>query len=200
CEPEAAPGVRPDLPVGPLATQVGELGLEPVVIARAQLLALVELGDEARDAHERAAEEVRLRAAERTERRQAPQRLDGLVDARVAIEALAPQRRVVIAAADQIAARRQELLARRAALAPQDAAHALRRAREHELKPRRERAGDQLALLLVAEHVEGRIDAGLHRPLAQQIGAEGVDGADARGLELGERGLEALPLFVAGRR
>src|SRR5690606_39220813 len=110
--PEAAPGVRPDLSVRPLAAQIGELGLEPVVIAGAQLLALVELGDEARDAHERAAEEVRLRAAERAERGEAAQGLDGLVDARVAIEGLAPQRRVVIAAADQITAGGEELLAR----------------------------------------------------------------------------------------
>ena len=39
----------------------------------------------------------------------------------------------------------------------------------------------------LGQHLEERIDAGFDRPLAQQVGAEAVDGADVRLLETGQR-------------
>ena len=42
----------------------------------------------------------------------------------------------------------------------------------------------------LGEDVEERIDAGLDRPLAQQVGAEAMDGADVGFFELRERGVE----------
>ena len=51
----------------------------------------------------------------------------------------------------------------------------------------------QAVRLRLGEHREQRIDARFDRPLAQQLGAEAVDGVDVRFLERLERVLEPLP-------
>src|SRR6185503_12922583 len=81
------------------------------------------------------------------------------------------------AARPLLAARPAEL--RLALPAPQDPAHAGTGALELGLEPAGEGALEQRARHVVGGHLEARIDAGLDRMLAQQVGAERVDGADA---------------------
>src|SRR5439155_4153491 len=81
--------------------------------------------------------------------------------------------------------------------APQDTAHAGSRARELGLEPASEGALEERARDVVGRHFEARIDSGLDRHLAQQIGAEGMDGADPRFFEPRQRLLE--PLAGGGR-
>ena len=73
---------------------------------------------------------------------------------------------------------------------PQRPAHALGRIRQLLLEPSAERIVEQPRRRRLGEHFEQRIDARLDRPLAQQIGAEAVDGADVRLLESRERCVE----------
>ena len=55
------------------------------------------------------------------------------------------------------------------------------------LEPAPERLVEEAGRRGLGQHLEQRIDAGLDRPLAQQIGAEAVDRADVRLLELRQR-------------
>ena len=52
----------------------------------------------------------------------------------------------------------------------------------------------------VRQHLEAGIDLRLHRPLAQQVGAEPVDGADLGFLEMGDGVLDVLGAGRARRR
>src|SRR5262249_41270188 len=63
---------------------------------------------------------------------------------------------------------------------------------ELEVEPPVERAIEELAGDVLRRHLEERIDAGLDRALAEQVGAERVDGPDPRLLELTERLDQAL--------
>ena len=69
------------------------------------------------------------------------------------------------------------------------------------LEPAIEGAPEEIAGDVLGRDLEERIDAGLDRPLAQQIAAERVDGADARLLELRQRRVEmrAPPPIAAAR-
>ena len=63
-------------------------------------------------------------------------------------------------------------------------ANALRRTRQLLLQPAAERLVEQTLRSGFGQHLEQRVDAGLDRPLAQEIGAEGVDRADVCFFEL----------------
>ena len=76
---------------------------------------------------------------------------------------------------------------RREGAPAQRAPHALRRILQRFLQPVVERALGTASALRLGQHLEQRIDAGLDRPFAQQIGAEAVNGADVRFLEMLQR-------------
>src|SRR5262249_56706111 len=65
------------------------------------------------------------------------------------------------------------------------------RRRELRLEPAVEDAREEPPCDVVRRHLELRVDLRLDRPLAQQLGTEGVDGADASRLELRQRLLKA---------
>ena len=71
-----------------------------------------------------------------------------------------------------------------AAGAPQRAAHAFRRVSSMRLEPGGECLVEQPLGLPLGQHAEQRIDARFDRPLAQQVGAEAVNRADVRFLEI----------------
>src|SRR5262249_42248046 len=109
-----------------------------------------------------------------------------------AVERIAAPRRVEVSMLDDLRGGVAQRLARRAAAEPatQEAAHALGRVGERRLEPGGEGLADQPVGLLAGRDLEQRIDAGGYRLLAQEVRAERVDGADARGLQLGERVVE----------
>ena len=125
---------------------------------------------------------------------------DQRVDLGIAIERLMAPRRVEIAPLQKLPRRGADDRARTfavEALAPaQQAAQALARRAERLLEPAIESAFEEFAGDVVGCDLEHRIDARLDRPLAQQIGAERMNRADARLLELAERAGE--PRALAG--
>src|SRR5207245_375295 len=74
----------------------------------------------------------------------------------------------------------------------EDAAHRLAGIRERLLEPAVEGAVEEALGHVPGRHPEERVDARLDRPLAEQVGAERVDRADARLLERAERVVERL--------
>ena len=73
----------------------------------------------------------------------------------------------------------------------QRAAQALGRALQRLLQPRTKRPPVQTVRLRLGQHREERIDAGLDRPLAEQLGAEAVNRVDVRVFERRQRPLES---------
>src|SRR5690349_10865149 len=88
---------------------------------------------------------------------------------------------------------------KRATRTPQRPADAFRRVLETLLKPTIERCPEQPFRLPFREHPEQRIDTRFHRPLTQQVGAEAVDRADVRLLEVLHRTFEALDRRLVAR-
>ena len=84
--------------------------------------------------------------------------------------------------------------------APEETPHALLRGAQALLEPSVERAAEEVARDVLGRHFEERIDAGLDRPLAQQIATERMDRADARLFQLLERDLEMARRGRPGRR
>ena len=76
----------------------------------------------------------------------------------------------------------------------------LRTARPGAAAPSRERLVEQPLGVAFGQHLEQRIDRRLDRPLAQQIGAEAVDGADVRLFELLDRAVRAARAVARRRR
>ena len=74
-----------------------------------------------------------------------------------------------------------------AGAAAEDAPHAGSRIGEHRFEPAVVGAVEEHAGDVVGRHLEERVDARLDRPLAQQVGAEGVDRPDPCLLELRQR-------------
>jgi hypothetical protein len=107
----------------------------------------------------------------------------------------------VIAMLDQLRAGGQQGLARPAAvhpgLAAQEPADPLGWIVEGLLEPVVEHLLEQGGRLLLGHDHEARVDDRLDRPLAQDVGAEPVDGADAGQLQLSERAIE--PGLLLGR-
>jgi hypothetical protein len=147
--------------------------------------------------------DVHLRARVVAQRAQPLDRRDRLGDARLALEPRAAPRRVEVAllgeARDDLDQRRAQRVrvARRPA---QPATERGRRRVQALLEPARHDAIEQLRALVLREHAEARIEPGLDGVLAQEIGGEPVDRADARELELGDRALEARTLHARRRR
>ena len=67
------------------------------------------------------------------------------------------------------------------------------------MQPRRKRFFEQPIGLRVGQHRKRRIDARFDRPLAQQLGAEAVDGADLRLFEVMHGGVEQAAGVRVGR-
>jgi hypothetical protein len=61
-----------------------------------------------------------------------------------------------------------------------DPAHAFWRICKHSLEPTIECDISKIPCLVVSRNLEQRVDAGLYRSLAQQVSAEGMDGAEPR--------------------
>src|SRR5205807_167862 len=116
-----------------------------------------------------------------------------LVDLAVALEGGARPRRREVAPLDQLARGALENGARATGPGPpsEDATNPDTRMIELRLEPAREGAREEHARHVVGRDAEERVHAGFDRPLAQQLGAEGVNGADARGLELRQGGAKA---------
>jgi hypothetical protein len=87
-----------------------------------------------------------------------------------------------------------------ARLAAQQPADPLGRIGHGLLEPRVEGLVEQPVRRLARGHLEERVDAGLHRPLAQQVGAERMDGPDLRDLQPRQRQREAVVLDRGGAR
>ena len=77
---------------------------------------------------------------------------------------------------------------------------ACRRIGELLLQPAPERVVEQPRRRRLGQDLEERVDAGLHRPLAEQLGAESMDGADVRFFQPGQRGIEQTAGGPAGDR
>src|SRR6185503_13350504 len=100
--PRGVLGPDPALPPPVVrAAELDQLGLEPVVVARAELLAAGHVLDEARDVVERSCEDVAVarRRWLRTERRQVG---EDLVDLAIAVERPPPPRRREVAPLDEL--------------------------------------------------------------------------------------------------
>ena len=118
------------------------------------------------------------------------------------IERRSPPRTGKIAPLRQRAAGRSQTIDRavgaaalegRRARPPQRPPQALGRTLQRLLQPGAKRARVETLGLRFGQHREQRIDAGLDRPLAKQLGAEAVNGVDVRVFERRERALEPLP-------
>ena len=81
--------------------------------------------------------------------------------------------------------------------APERAPHARRRVVQGRLQPAVEHLPEQALRAAVVENLEPGVDAGLHGALPQQVGAECVDGADLRLLQVGD-GLVEAPVALGG--
>jgi len=80
----------------------------------------------------------------------------------------------------------------RAARSPQRSSNTLCRSRQHVLQPGTERSRVHPRRLGLGEHRKQRVDAGLDRTLAQQLGAETMNGVDMRLLERAQRLFETV--------
>ncbi len=199
-QPRAARGATAQAP-GPLARagERGELGLEAVVIARAHQLAPGHLFGEAAHFGERLGEVFVARrvglGAERAEREEIGHEA---VDDGVAIERVATPGSGEVPVAAELPRGLAQGLPGAQAVAParaaaEDAAHPLRRGAERLLEPGVEAVLEEPLGLLLGHDLEEWVDARLDRKLPEHVGAERVDGADARHLEVPERAIEVLP-------
>jgi hypothetical protein len=69
-------------------------------------------------------------------------------------------------------------------------AHAFRRFRNYRLEPTRKRLIEQPLCLTLGQYAKQRIDRGLHRPLAEEVGTESVNRADVCLFEILHRRVE----------
>ena len=83
---------------------------------------------------------------------------------------------------------------------PQRTTHALLCVPQLLVQPTGERLFEEAFRLRVRQHREGGIDARFHRPLAQELRAEAVDGRDVRLFEVMHGGVQSLPGFGRRRR
>jgi hypothetical protein len=202
---ELAPALAHPVPARLAAGEIAQLRLETVIVAARRLLAQPDLADPARDLRQVLRQPVVRRRRARREIGELAELLHDRVDGRLAGERQALPTRVEIGVIHQLRERALEIGARTlgaeaARSTAQDAAHALGRIGQRALEPALEGAREQAPLLVLVGHREERVDAGLDRPLVQQVGAEAMDRADARELELLERALEVRALRAAGSR
>src|SRR5262249_53659014 len=153
------------------------------MIAAHELLAPFDVGEEATDLVHGAIAVVAARAG-RWPGPDTVERLHQRVDRRVAVECLpAPWRREV-APLHQLPAGAAKTCPRPLVgpsppyLLAERSPHTGARVGELGLEPALEHPPEQPAGNVVGRHVKLRVDPGLHRPLAKQLGTERVDGAD----------------------
>ena len=199
-EPLAATSPVPQPPPGKLV----QLGLQPIGVARTDGLSAAKLGAPARDLRQGLHGPVVGALRFPGDLAHLGEEGHHLLQPRRPIERLAPPGAREVAVLGEIAPRLAQELARReiagAHLAAQQPAHAHRRVRDGALEPGVESLVEEALLLLAGGHLEDRIHLRLHRPLAQQVGAEGMDGADRRCFQpLQGRG-EPVALFRACSR
>ena len=180
-----------------------QLLFEPVVVAPADVLAPLELRDEALDLEQALRAPVAPVEGPRREGGQRREVVHQPIDLPVAVERVAPPGGVEVALLHEgEAGLAQHVLGARslavARLATQHAPHALGRGGEHRLEPPLERLVEDPPLLVLVGGLEERVDARLDGPLPQDLGAEAVDRPDVRLLELGEREVEAGALLLRG--
>src|SRR5262249_21160101 len=156
------------------------------------LLPAGDVGEEAIDLVHGAVAVVDV-VARRRRRTDTGERFHDGVDGRVAVERFPTPGRREVAPLHQLPPRTAE--SRPGAVLRPSAANLLAQRTPHTraglgelaLKPAIEDAAEQASCDVLGRDLELRIDPGLHRPLAEQLGAERVDGADAGHLELRER-------------
>ena len=132
------------------------------------------------------------------------ERLHDPVDRQVAIERVAAPRGVIITMLGQVLDRCSERCAGAAfeslvpSAAVQHAPDALGRILQHRFEPGVKGSVEQHASILLGRHLEQWVDARLDGPLANQVGAEGVNSAQPGGLHVAQRGVQTPPDLVAG--
>ena len=164
-----------------------------------ELLAPSDVDDEAVDGVHRAVGIVEVTALRRGPDRR--QRLHQIVDGGAAVEILTSPGRGKVPPLHE---RPRRLAQRRAGtvvrgpsgthLLPEDTPHARAGIGERRFEPPVEDAVEEATRDVLGRHLELRVHARLHRALAQQVGAEAVDRADGRGLELRQRRLQPVAL------
>src|SRR5262249_50953582 len=186
----------------PGARQDAQFGLEAVEVAPRELLASSDVGHEALDLTHRAVGTV-APLSDGWWRSDAGERVHERVDRGLSVERCAPPGRREVAPLRQLPRRAAQAatraVVRRATVSrlAKRAAHTRPRVGELVLEPALEDAREVTARDVLGRHLESRIHPGLDGSLAQQLGTEGVNGPDARHLELGKRVLE--PPAVLGR-
>ncbi len=176
-----------------------QVRFQRVVVAGARRLAPPQLGHPARDLRDGLRRPVVGPLRPRGQLGHLGEPGHGAVERGAAVQPVAPPRAVEVTVLGQVHPGAPQELARRrvvaAHLAPQEPPHALGRVADDALEPGVERLAEKPLLLLARGDVEDRVDARLHRPLAQQVGAERMDGADGRHFESSQRRGEALALL-----
>src|SRR5207248_9436753 len=175
------PSPSPEFLFGKLA----ERSLEPVLVPAADRLAPLQLPGEPGELRKALRDPVLLVASARGEGSHVGEPLDHLRKLRASIEGLMLPRGVEIAVLGEGPGSVAQGFPRIHPIAPALAAaqrspDAFARCRELALEPGIEGLVEQRRSRLARGQVEERVDARLDRPLAQEVGAEGVDGADLR--------------------
>ena len=170
-----------------IARQIDETGFPAVVVGGAgisEVLLQRDLVGEASRRFGARAERIVARRWLPRERCGLTQDGDGVVDLLFAVERVSRPLAGEVAPLRELPRRVAQPLDRPVVAAeggaPQRPAHALGRIRQLLLEPSAERIVEQPRRRRLGEHFEQRIDARLDRPLAQQVGAEAVNGADVR--------------------
>ena len=189
------------MPQAPAAELV-KLRFEPIEVADAHALAAPELRNPAPDAHDRLGCPVVRTLRSRGQLADLREARDDLLQPGLPVERVPAPGAREVAMFGEVPPRLPEQLARRrlprAQLAPQQPAHPFRRIGDGPLEPGVERLIEQAVLLFAGGDLEDRIDARLDRPFPQEVGAEGVDGADGRRLQAFQRSGQAIALLGAG--
>src|SRR6266540_3207084 len=205
-----AKSARAALPVPALARfaadEIAQLRLEPVVVARSpDRLLCPQVSQEAPNVGEVLHQVVVLGIGAGNIFGQDRKALHDLVQGLSALERIASPASIEVALLDQIGPRpaQNEARSERVAIAraaAQDPPHAWRGIREYGLKPALEALTVEPLFFFFGGHLELRVHASFHRPLAQEVRAKAVDRADARFFQLGQRAVEPESLVFARRR
>ena len=191
-----------------VAAERDERGFPAVVVFRADAPQAVDLGADAAAGDGIGVEVVALLQRTRRVGGEGRELVDELVDRSAAIVGRTLPGRLVIAPLDQIARGALQPLHRPvlvilvgspARRAPERPPEPFSRVRQLLVQPADKRLVEDLIGLRFGEDGKRRVDARFDRPLAQELGAEPVDGADVRILEVVHRVAETSCLPCACR-
>ncbi len=195
---EPLPGA-PFLPRPIAARELNQLGLESVLIAPARFLPPAEVGDPPLDFRERLRQPVVRVGGAGGHFAELSKPRDGALQPPGAIERRPAPGSVEVPVLRQLEPGAPKLLARRVVIAAAPSAkkspHAFGRVANGPLEPRVECFPEDPVLRIAGGDLERWIDAGIDGPLAQEIRAEGVDGADRCDLQLAQGVGESLLLL-----